>query len=270
MWVDYNITEEGRKGMRIHLKFSVYDMKDRDAYVAIYFEYDDEDGGYLKDKNKSFYSSAGEVAVYKSIKPGYNPADYNDLQIFMPYEELDLDPGTYDLSMDVKLIYSTGGVISRLTSYYFEYKEPFPTSTSTTTTNTNSNTKIGTGKFDKLWVDYDVTENGQKGMRIHVKFSVLNMKDQDVRLAIYFEMKNGDKLLTNNSAYRSKSGQVAIYRTLKVTYDESNYSDVQLFMPYSELNLGKGNHDLKLDADLVKPNGDMIKHLTFHEFWFRQ
>ena len=245
-------------------------MKDRDAYVAIYFEYDDEDGGYLKDKNKSFYSSAGEVAVYKSIKPGYNPADYNDLQIFMPYEELDLDPGTYDLSMDVKLIYSTGGVISRLTSYYFEYKEPFPTSTSTTTTNTNSNTKIGTGKFDKLWVDYDVTENGQKGMRIHVKFSVLNMKDQDVRLSIYFEMKNGDKLLTNNSAYRSKSGQVAIYRTLKVTYDESNYSDVQLFMPYSELNLGKGNHDLKLDADLVKPNGDMIKHLTFHEFWFRQ
>ena len=51
IWVDYDITEEGQKGMRIHLKFSAYGMKDMDAYIAVYFEYNDEVGGYVKDKN---------------------------------------------------------------------------------------------------------------------------------------------------------------------------------------------------------------------------
>ena len=59
LWVDYNITEDGQKGMRIHLNFSAYEMKNMDAYVAIYFEYDDDIAGFLKDKNDKFSSSEG-------------------------------------------------------------------------------------------------------------------------------------------------------------------------------------------------------------------
>lgn len=261
MWVDYDVMEEGLKGMRIHLKFSVYEMKDMDAYVAIYFEFDDEMGGFLKDKNKSYYSTAGEVALYKSIRPAYDPADYNDLQLFMPYNELDLDAGTYDLTMDVKLIYKTGGMLARLTYYDFEYTKPASTGTS-------ANAPDAT--CEKLWVDYDVVENGVKGMRIHVRFRVFNLKNIDTYLAFYFEMKNGDKLLTNNKAYRSQSGQVAIYKSLKPGYDESVYDDMQVFMPYDEFNLGKGKFDLKLDADVIYKNGNLVRHLKHHEFWFKQ
>ena len=31
--------------------------------------------------------------------------------------------------------------------------------------------------FDSIWVDYDVTENGVYGMRIHLNFSTYGMKD---------------------------------------------------------------------------------------------
>ena len=91
MWVDYDVTENGLKGMRLHIKFTVYDMLNMDAYMAVYFEYNDERGGLLKDKNGKFNSTAGDVALYQSIKPAYNPANYEDLQLFMPYSELELD-----------------------------------------------------------------------------------------------------------------------------------------------------------------------------------
>ena len=261
MWVDYDITEEGVRGMRIHLKFSVYEMKDMDAYVAIYFEFNNEKGGLLMDKNKKFYSTAGEVALYKSIKPAYDPADYNDLQLFMPYNELDLDAGNYDLSMDVKLIYKQGGILAKLTNYDFEYSKPASSGTTS---------KSPDASLEKLWVDYDVMENGVKGMRIHVNFRVFNMKNIDSYLAIYFEMKDGEKLLTNNKTYRSQSGQVTLYKSLKPGYDESIYNDMQVFMPYDEFHLGKGRFDLKLDADVIYKNGDLVKHLKYHEFWFKQ
>jgi hypothetical protein len=260
LWIDYDITEDGIKGMRIHVKFSVYEMKGVDGYVAIFFE--DDWGDRLKDNNKKYYSSGGDVALYKSIKPAYDPAEYNDLQLFMPYSELDLEPGNYDLSMEVRLIYPNGDLIQHLTFHDFEYTKPGAGGQ-------NSNSSA-TATFEKIWVDYNVTENGRTGMRVHVKFKVLNMKNIDSYLAIYFEKKNGDKLYTNNTTYRAKNGQVAIFKSLLPAYDETLYNDLQLFMPYSEFNLGKGKFDLKLDADVIYKNGDLVKHLSFHEFWLDQ
>lgn len=261
VWVDYDIEEEGLRGMRIHLKFWAYEMKDMDAYVAIYFEYNDEIAGYLKDKNQKFNSTAGDVAVYRSIKPSYDPAVYKDLTLFMPYSELDLEPGVYDLTMDIKIIYKAGGVISRLTYHDFEYTKPGSPADAVSLNQADA-------KFEDLWVDYDVTEGGKTGMRIHVKCTVSNMKDIDGYVAVYFEKKNGEKIMGENQSYRSKSGQLAVYKSIKPAYAEAVYKDIQLFMPYDEINIPPGKYDLKLDVDIILKNGDMVKHLKDHDFWF--
>ncbi len=263
IWVDYNITEGAEKGMRIHLAFSAYAMKNMEAYVAIYFEYNDDMAGFLKDKNKKFQSSEGDVAVYKLITPAYDPAVYSDLQLFMPYSELDLEPGIYDLTMDAKLIYKKGGIIKWLTYYDFEYTKPGSPA------DVESATKAD-AIFEKIWVDYNVSENGKNGMRIHVKFTALNLKDVDCYVAVYFEKKNGEKIEGINSTYRSKNGQLAVYKTLKPGFQEAVYNDLQLFMPYSEIKLGTGKFNLKLKANIILKNGDMVKHLTEHHFWFEQ
>lgn len=263
IWVDYDIKEDDVLGMRIHLKFTAYGMKNMDAYLAIYYTYNDDIAGILKDKNNQFVSSAGDVAVYKSIKPGYDPAIYDDLSVFMPYSELDLEPGVYDLTMDVKLIYKAGGEISKLTYYDFEYSKPGSPA------DVESETKVDV-TFEDMWVDYDVTENGKLGMRIHLKFTAFNMKGLDAYAAIYFEKKNGEKIEGINSGYRSKNGQLAVYKSIKPAYDEAVYKDLQLFMPYSEINVTKGKHDLKMDADIILTNGDMVKHLEEKTFWFER
>lgn len=263
IWVDYDIKEGDVLGMRIHLKFTAYGMKDMDGYLAVYYSYNDDIAGILKDKNKKFASTVGDVAVYKAIKPGYDPAIYDDLSVFMPYTELDLEPGIYDLTMDVKLIYKAGGEISQLTYYDFEYTKPGSPA------DVESDKKVEV-VFDEMWIEYDVTEGEKKGMKIHLKFSAKNMKGIDAYAAVYFEKKNGEKIEGNNSAYRSKNGQLAVYKSIKPAYDDAVYKDLQLFMPYSEINISKGKHDLKLDADIILSNGDMVKHLEEREFWFER
>jgi len=228
IWVDYDVSEGGVRGMKIHLSFSAYNMKGIDAYLAIYFEYNDDIAGFLKDKNKKFQSSEGDVAVYKSIKPAYDPAIYKDLQLFMPYNELDLEPGIYDLTMDVKLIYQAGGLLQWLTYHDFEYTKPGSPADVESATQADA-------RLDKLWVDYNVTEDGKLGMRIHVKFTTMNLKDVDCYVAVYFEKKTGEKINGFNTAYSSKSGQLAVYKSLKPAYAESVYDDLKLFMPYSEI-----------------------------------
>jgi hypothetical protein len=124
MWVSYDITRDTALGMIIHLKFSVSEMKDVDADVAIFFEYDDDRGGRLRDKNKLYSSNGGDVAVYKSINPAYPDAVFEDLQVFMPYNELDLRTGKYDLTIVANLIFPNGDLISHLGKHYFQFTQP--------------------------------------------------------------------------------------------------------------------------------------------------
>ncbi len=146
-------------------------------------------------------------------------------------------------------------------------KTPTPTpATPTPTPNTNSDVKTS---FDRVWVDYNVTEKERKGMRIHVKFSVKNLKGVNSDVAVYFQKKDGTSLTSSDSDF-SRNGNTAIFSPLKPAYDDAVYNDVQLFMPYDELNLKRGRHDLKMDIDLIYKNGDIIEHLTFNEFWYEE
>jgi len=165
--------------------------------------------------------------------------------------------------MEVKLIYANGDPIQHLTYHDFDYTKPGSSSALT-------GAPAATATFEDMWVDYDVTENSQKGMRIHVKFRVLNMKNVDGYLAIYFEKKDGEKLKTTRTGYKSTTGQVAIYKSLLPGYDEAVFKDLELFMPYYELNLGSGKFDLKMEVDVIYKNGGIVKHLKDYDFVFSQ
>lgn len=125
-------------------------------------------------------------------------------------------------------------------------------------------------EFEKIWVDYNVKENGRLGMRIHVKFSVFNMKDVDSNLTIYFEKADGTKLTTPNKKFSSRDGQVAVSRALKPGFDDTIYKDLEIFMPYDELKLNRGKYDLKMDADVTSENGDLVEHLGYHDFTYEK
>ncbi len=257
IWIDYDVKENGRNGMRIHTAFKVYGMKGVSSYLAVNFQ--DREGTALKDKNKSFDSTAGNVAAFGTLKPGYEPTVYEDFQIFMPYDELDLTAGKYALKMDVDVIYENGDLVQHLTFYDFDFTQP----SKTAPVSTNSNPRA---TFERLWIDYGVTEGGKLGMRVHVKFTVYNMKSVPSYVGIYFKKRDGTRLLTNNTKYRSSEGQVAVYRELDIGYDPGAYADLTFFMPYEEFSLSSGKYALAMEVNLIKKEGGLIQELTKYDF----
>ncbi len=127
-----------------------------------------------------------------------------------------------------------------------------------------------TVKFDGVTVDYNVEEKGQTGMRMRVNFTVTGMKDKDGYLAIHFQKRDGEAIPANPGEYRDVKGDLAAFQTIKPDYDETLYKDLELFMPYDEIDLPVGKHDLRMDVDLLDGKGVSIEHLAYENFWYEQ
>lgn len=127
-----------------------------------------------------------------------------------------------------------------------------------------------TVKFDGVDVDYNVTESGRKGMRMSVNFTVTGLKGKDSYLAIHIQNRDGDPIPANPGDYRDVKGNLAVFQTLKPDYDETEYKDLELFLPYDEIDLPVGRHELRMDFDLLDGKGIAIEHLAFENFWYEQ
>lgn len=142
-----------------------------------------------------------------------------------------------------------------------------PTPEKTPTPKETNNSSMSATLTD-MWVDYDAVEGGEKGMRIHIDYKVYGMKDVRSYLALYFSKQNGDALYSNNPKYRSSEGTLALYKEMQPGYDSTVYKDVQLFMPYNEIPLGKGKHNLTIAVDVIYYEGGRISHLKDYPFIF--
>jgi len=258
LWIDYNVTEGGQQGMRIHTAFKTYNMKGMSGYLALYFQ--ERDGTPLKDINGRFTSSIKTVMAYREINPGYNPAVYADEAIFMPYEELDLEPGNYNLRIDASIIYKQGGLITRLTYENFVYN--------------SAPVKKPSATYDRMWVDYNVKRGGRLGMVVHLQGNVFDMNGKTGYIAFYFQKKNGTKLFTSNPTYRSddydREGQVVSYYAIAPGFENTVYEDASIFMPYDEFNLPRGEYELAIDVDLVDKDGGILQHINLYEFSYEK
>jgi hypothetical protein len=101
-----------------------------------------------------------------------------------------------------------------------------------------------------IHVDYDQTRFEKKGMVIHVKFSISGMKNVECRATAYFSQRTGEPLQDKNGAYTTTDGQVSVGESFTPGYDVTQYDDLQLFMPYDELELGPGSYQLKFHVEL--------------------
>jgi len=160
-------------------------------------------------------------------------------------------------------------------THTIEKPSPSPTPTATPTATptplpTPKSDSAPSSSFEKMWVDYNVTESGRVGMRIHVDFTTYNLKGVESDVVIRFQKEDDSYLLTNSGAFKTKNGEVAVSRGLKPGFDTAVYKDLQFFMPYNEFKLSRGKYNLKMDADLNYQNGDLIQHLNFYEFEYEE
>ncbi|MEQ1922668.1 MAG: matrixin family metalloprotease [Pyrinomonadaceae bacterium] len=86
-------------GMLFTSDFKVKNGLKQEFSYAIYFY--NANGTPLKDSNKKFYSTTGAVAVFKKFTPAFADAVYNQFEIFMPYEELEIECGEHSLKYSI-------------------------------------------------------------------------------------------------------------------------------------------------------------------------
>jgi len=109
----HNVTVDGEKGMRVHAKFRVNYGKGVSCRMIAYFFYDDTDNSPLVASSDAAYrayrTNKGNVSASNRFTPAYDPAVYNDLQLFVPYNALNMESGdTYDLKFYLSLYDNEG------------------------------------------------------------------------------------------------------------------------------------------------------------------
>ncbi len=109
-------------------------------------------------------------------------------------------------------------------------------------------------------VDHNITQFGQNGMLIHIKFSVDGMKDTKGRVMAYFFNDAGQKLTSQDSKdlsadglfkYQAADGQLIAWDYFTPVYDSAQFNDFQLFLPYAAVELPSGTYNLKFRVELV-------------------
>ena len=106
----HNVTVDGEKGMRVHAKFRVRYGKGVASMMIAYFFYDDADNTPLKTDDANYRDKKGGVSCHVNFTPAYDPALYEDLTLFMPYEALNMESGeVYDLKFYLALYDKEGG-----------------------------------------------------------------------------------------------------------------------------------------------------------------
>lgn len=117
--IDYNSKQNGKMGMLIRVKATVKNMKDEDAFLQILFT--KQDDTILRSNNPAYSSPSGQTAGYIAIRPIAETTNFNDLSVFVPYDEFNLAVGKYTLKLHADFIYPDYSQLSHLTYQSFTY-----------------------------------------------------------------------------------------------------------------------------------------------------
>lgn len=105
-----------------------------------------------------------------------------------------------------------------------------------------------------ITTEHNLYQNGKKGMNVKVSFDVSGMKGKTGNCVAYFYFENGTALNDNNQYYYTTDGKVSSSTKYTPGWDNTTYTDVKIFIPYSELHLGSGKSNLKAYVEIFDNN----------------
>lgn len=103
VWIEQNVTYDGKQGIYVHAKFTVAGMNGKDGKLSTY--YYDSSNNAIKDLNGSYCTNGDNPSVAASVAftPEYDNSRYNDCKVFIPYSELH-QSGTSSRTINVSAV----------------------------------------------------------------------------------------------------------------------------------------------------------------------
>ncbi len=103
-------------------------------------------------------------------------------------------------------------------------------------------TRAQSAKVENTWIEHDVTQNGETGMRIHTKVTVNGLKGNKVRVQAMFYDSNKNYLNGGIYGYRTADGHPCVSEDVIPSYESSLWEDFNLFMPNSAIPMTTGTN----------------------------
>ncbi|MDM8548950.1 phospholipase D-like domain-containing protein [Desulfobacterales bacterium HSG2] len=97
------------------------------------------------------------------------------------------------------------------------------------------------GKIIDVSPEPGVYQNDNEGLKIRIKFKTENLNGFQCGVAAYFSLKDWMVLKDFNGLFTSTDGQVSVGKYF-VSENDIFYDEADLFIPYEELHLNKGNY----------------------------
>ncbi len=126
--------------------------------------------------------------------------------------------------------------------------------------------------IDNITVDHNVYQNGQKGMRIHVKFTAYNVYNHIIKPCVFFYFEGGEYTVSGASGtdYVTPDGQATVQSSQTANYTNTTWEDYTLFMPYYYLYLSSISGTTSLEGQVGIRDKTINKWLTpkYTKFYF--
>jgi hypothetical protein len=119
--------------------------------------------------------------------------------------------------------------------------------------------------------DYDVMWETEQGMRIHVSFNISGFQGRNRQAVAYFYNTNGSALKDFDQTYYTKDGNVCALADFSPGYDNTDYNDLQIFMPYSQFHLSPSSYSLKYNIVIWNlEDNQLLAHSDWVYFDYRR
>lgn len=100
VWADHNVIYDGKKCMKIHVKFEVDNMKGKTGRVSVYFY--TSSGTPLTDYNSNYRTTDGKVSCGEDFTPSYDGSIWEDFVLYIPNSELHItNAGDYKFFVNI-------------------------------------------------------------------------------------------------------------------------------------------------------------------------
>lgn len=117
----------------------------------------------------------------------------------------------------------------------------------------------------------DCDRAGKHGLSIFVDLSLCNVAGVDCAVGVYFSYATGQPIQDLNGVYRTYDNQVSTHVTLRPPTNEEIFRNVELWVPYEEIHVGPGLHDLVFYLAVIREStGDLLASTGNYRWTFSQ
>ena len=230
-------------------------------------------GSPLRDYDREYRSPEGLVMGESRITPKYTRTRVGNWTIWIPVRQLHLAQGRFRLSARLVVTLDGLALASRSQSFTLNttgirppgVRPPPPAVSGPPVRRPPSGGP--SARIARVWVTHNHRSGGELGVVVHSQIMISDLRGRPVSVFAWFWLGQGKPLKDFDKRYATRAGQVSASVTVTPKYDRANFTDVGVFIPYSQFHLGYGAYRLGVNVGAFSGGRQIGSHRQLS--WFQ-